>query len=58
MVFRDTETLEMFVFDANGVWNKEAIEHPLLYWSSLLLFKSKIKMKRKFEFDSSEPEGN
>jgi hypothetical protein len=31
MVFRDTETLEMFVFDANGVWNKEALEHPLLY---------------------------
>ena len=31
MVFRCAETQEMFVFDSNGIWNKEALEHPLLY---------------------------
>ena len=31
MVFRDSTTDEYFVFDARGVWNKEALEHPLLY---------------------------
>ena len=31
MVFRDAASGEVFVFDRNGVWNKEALEHPLLY---------------------------
>ena len=31
MIFRDTTTTEMFVFDARGIWNQEALEHPLLY---------------------------
>ena len=31
MVFRDNTTDEYFIFDADGVWNKEALEHPLLY---------------------------
>ena len=32
LVFRDQETKELFVFDKNGFWNQEALEHPLLYW--------------------------
>ena len=31
MCFRCSESQEMFVFDSRGVWNKEALEHPLLY---------------------------
>lgn len=31
MVFRDQESKECFVFDKNGVWNKDALEHPLLF---------------------------
>ena len=30
LVFRDTASGEAFVFDKNGIWNKEALEHPLL----------------------------
>ena len=30
MVFKDTQSRELFVFDKNGYWNKEALEHPLL----------------------------
>ena len=30
MLFRCSETQEVFVFDRNGVWNKEALNHPLL----------------------------
>ena len=31
MVFRCQESQEIFVFDTRGIWNKEALEHPLLY---------------------------
>ena len=31
MVFRDSFSGEVFVFDSNGIWNQEALEHPLLY---------------------------
>lgn len=30
-VWQDMRTGEHFVFDKFGVWNKEALEHPLLY---------------------------
>ena len=30
MIFRCSESQEVFVFDRFGVWNKEALEHPLL----------------------------
>ena len=31
LIFRDASTGEVFVFDKLGHWNKEALEHPLLY---------------------------
>ena len=31
LIFRDTASREIFVFDKYGHWNKEALEHPLLY---------------------------
>lgn len=31
LVFRCQESQEMFVFDKRGIWNKQALEHPLLY---------------------------
>lgn len=31
LVFMDTVTREVFVFDKQGIWNKDALEHPLLY---------------------------
>jgi len=31
MVFRDQESKECFVFDKEGAWNKDALEHPLLH---------------------------
>lgn len=31
MVFRDMETKEVFVFDSNGIWNEDALNHKLLY---------------------------
>lgn len=31
LVFRDAASGEVFVFDKNGLWNKEALEHELLY---------------------------
>ena len=31
MCFRDASTGEQFVFDKNGQWNQEGLEHPLLY---------------------------
>ena len=31
LVFRDAATHEVFVFDKNGIWNEEALSHPLLY---------------------------
>ena len=31
LCFRDASTGEIFVFDKNGQWNAEALEHPLLY---------------------------
>ena len=30
MIWRCAESQEVFVFDRDGVWNKEALEHPLL----------------------------
>jgi hypothetical protein len=30
MIFRDSESKEVFVFDINGNWNQDAVEHPLL----------------------------
>lgn len=30
-VWRDMQSKEVFVFDKNGMWNKDALEHPLLY---------------------------
>jgi hypothetical protein len=31
MVFRDSETKEVFVFDANGIWNEETLAHKLIH---------------------------
>ena len=31
LCFRDAASGELFVFDKNGFWNKEALEHPLLH---------------------------
>ena len=31
MVFMDGRTREIYVFDKRGLWNKDAIEHKLLY---------------------------
>ena len=31
MVFRDMETKEVFVFDANGIWNEDTLKHKLLH---------------------------
>ena len=31
MIFRDMESLEVFVFDKQGIWNQDALKHPLLY---------------------------
>ncbi len=31
MVFRDSESKEVFVFDNNGIWNEDALKHKLLY---------------------------
>jgi len=31
LCFRDAASKEIFVFDMNGHWNKDALEHPLLY---------------------------
>lgn len=31
LIFRDTASKEIFVFDKNGQWNADALEHPLLY---------------------------
>ena len=31
MVFRDMESREVFVFDANGIWNEDALKHNLIY---------------------------
>ena len=31
MVFRDMESLEVFVFDKNGIWNEDTLNHKLLY---------------------------
>lgn len=31
MIFRDSASKEIFVFDKNGSWNAEALEHRLLY---------------------------
>lgn len=31
MVFRDLETKEIFVFDANGIWNEDTLKHPLIH---------------------------
>ena len=30
MIFRDTWSREIFVFDRDGIWNKDTLEHPLL----------------------------
>jgi len=30
LVFRDTATNEMFVFDRDGIWNEDTLKHPLL----------------------------
>ena len=34
MLFRDMETQEVFVFDRDGIWNKDAVEHPLINWNN------------------------
>jgi hypothetical protein len=31
MVFRDMETREIFVFDANGIWNEDTLKHKLIH---------------------------
>ena len=31
LIFRDADSKEIFVFDKNGHWNAEALEHKLLY---------------------------
>ena len=31
MIFRDAESGECFVFDKQGIWNEDALKHPLLY---------------------------
>lgn len=31
MVFRDMESKEVFVFDVNGIWNQDTLQHKLLY---------------------------
>ena len=31
LIFRDTESEEIFVFDKQGMWNEDALKHPLLY---------------------------
>ena len=31
MVFMDLHSREIFVFDKQGVWNSDALKHPLLY---------------------------
>lgn len=31
MVFRDSESREVFVFDANGIWNEDTLKHKLLF---------------------------
>jgi len=31
MVFQDRSTREVFVFDKQGIWNEDALKHPLLY---------------------------
>lgn len=31
LVFRDSESEELFVFDKNGIWNENALKHPLLF---------------------------
>ena len=33
MLFRDMETQEVFVFDRDGIWNKDAVEHQLINWN-------------------------
>jgi hypothetical protein len=30
MVFRDSESGEVFVFETNGIWNKETLENKLI----------------------------
>ena len=30
LVFRDMATGELFVFDRNGMWNEDTLNHPLL----------------------------
>ena len=31
LIFRDMESKEIFVFDKNGIWNEDALNHKLLY---------------------------
>jgi len=31
MVFRDSQSQELFVFDKQGMWNENTLKHPLLY---------------------------
>jgi hypothetical protein len=31
MVFQDSQSKEIFVFDKQGIWNESALKHPLLY---------------------------
>ena len=30
MIFKDSKSKEIFVFDRQGIWNKDTLEHPLL----------------------------
>ena len=30
MIFRDMQSQEMFVFDKDGIWNEDTLNHPLL----------------------------
>lgn len=32
LIFRDMETKEFFVFDINGIWNEDTLNHKLLHW--------------------------
>jgi hypothetical protein len=30
LVFRDQDTKEVFVFDTNGIWNEDTLNHKLI----------------------------
>ena len=40
LIFKDRETGEYFMFDQNGFWDAENINHKLLVWSAYFLYKT------------------